>query len=229
MKKITRQQLNSLIESSSLLSEDKKGAKVFRDSENNYFKIFRQKRMFSLSRLIPYAKRFAINAQRLQAVDVPTIHVTGLWRIAKKQDYLVRYKPLDGLTIRELLQQGTTDKAGLIQGIARFMSELHRKGVYFRSLHLGNIVYTGAQQFGLIDVADMRVYKRPLNDAYRIRNFYHLFRYAEDLEQITGSGLDRFMSVYLQHATIQNTQPVFMQRLKEYLRYKQVQVNWPDD
>jgi RIO-like serine/threonine protein kinase len=54
---------------------------------------------------------------------------------------------------------------------------LHGAGIYFRSLHLGNIVVTPDNEMGLIDVADMRFLRAPLNAELARRNLQHFARY----------------------------------------------------
>lgn len=51
---------------------------------------------------------------------------------------------------------------------------LHRKGIYFRSLHLGNVILTPNGEFGLIDFSDMRIYPWPLPKFMRVRNIRRL-------------------------------------------------------
>ncbi|MOA52408.1 hypothetical protein D3C78_1757000 [compost metagenome] len=54
---------------------------------------------------------------------------------------------------------------------------LHQSGIYFRSLHLGNIVVTPEGKLGLIDVADMRFLRSPLSARLVKRNLQHFARY----------------------------------------------------
>lgn len=64
--------------------------------------------------------------------------------------------------------------------VRTFVTGLHQKGIYFRSLHLGNIVRMTSGQLGLIDVADMTLKRRALGQMARRRNMKHMLRYAED-------------------------------------------------
>lgn len=66
----------------------------------------------------------------------------------------------------------------LVVQLGKFIAELHAKGIYFRSLHLGNIVLTPDGQLGLIDIADMDIYPWKLWFSTRLRSFRHLTRYA---------------------------------------------------
>lgn len=42
----------------------------------------------------------------------------------------------------------------LLHALEFFLASLHGWGVYFRSLHFGNVIVTEAGAFGLIDVAE---------------------------------------------------------------------------
>ena len=66
-----------------------------------------------------------------------------------------------------------------LPGLAAFMRRLHGAGIYFRSLHLGNVVLTPAGEYGLIDFLDMKTYSKPLSAWQVSRNFRHLERYLK--------------------------------------------------
>lgn len=57
-----------------------------------------------------------------------------------------------------------------------FISKLHNLGIYFRSLHFGNIVQTPEGELGLIDIADMSIFPQALGLGRRLRNFRHIHR-----------------------------------------------------
>jgi hypothetical protein len=60
------------------------------------------------------------------------------------------------------------------------MAQLHERGVYFRSLHQGNVLLMDDGEFGLIDIADLRIFPSPLRNALRQRNLRHMQRYPQD-------------------------------------------------
>jgi len=68
--------------------------------------------------------------------------------------------------------------------LGSLIAELHDKGVYFRSLHLGNVVQNEAGQIGLIDISDMTCGDTSLGRLKRARNFQHLFRYRQDVSSL---------------------------------------------
>lgn len=162
-----------------VLERDRFGEKVLALADGSYLKLFRRKRLISSAAWYPYAQRFADNALALAERKIPCPEVTGLYRIPSMRRDAVRYRPLDGSTLRQLVRSGT-DAAGLRERLGRFVAGLHGAGVYFRSLHLGNIVLTPAGTLGLIDIADLRAAGRPIPPHRRRRNLQHLLRDAQD-------------------------------------------------
>jgi hypothetical protein len=88
----------------------------------------------------------------------------------------VHYHPLVGKTLREIRQEGLDPDSEdrLREAFTRFVIRLHECGVYFRSLHLGNVVYTPEHRFGLIDISDARIRLRRLSKRQRARNLRRL-------------------------------------------------------
>ena len=84
-----------------------------------------------------------------------------------------------------------------MESFVHFFAELHDKGVFFRSIHLNNVIVSDdSNKLGLIDFADMKISSKGLSSAMRLRNFKHLTRYKADQESIKNFGLDRFMEIY---------------------------------
>lgn len=160
------------------------GPKVLRAASGHYLKVFRIKRLLSSGRLVNPAKRFCDNAQALTERGIATITPLALYDIPAQRRYAVYYQPLPGSTVRELLARGALSPL-LIEQLAAFIYGLHQQGVYFRSLHPGNVVVTPGGKFGLIDVLDLRFrwFGRPLSRGQVARNFRHFLRY-EDGRQI---------------------------------------------
>lgn len=162
-----------------VLEADKHGDKVLRLADGNFLKLFRRKRLISSAAVYPYAQRFADNADALRRLGIPCPEVMGVYRIAEIGRDAVHYRPLPGQTLRQLIAAGQADD-GLRVDLGALIAELHERGVYFRSLHLGNVVQTPEGRLGLIDIADMKTQRRALNRLQRKRNFAHMLRYAED-------------------------------------------------
>jgi len=88
------------------------------------------------------------------------------------------------------------DRAKLIKSFGTFMAKLHEQGVYFRSLHLANVLVLENGEFGLIDLADLRVYPSSLRKSLRQRNLRHMQRYAEDCGWLFQEHLDALRAGY---------------------------------
>lgn len=158
-----------------VLEHDLHGDKVLRLADGNYLKLFRRKRLISSAAWYPYAQRFADNALALQRRGIPCPEVVAVYRIPSIRRDAVLYRPLAGRTLRDLVRAGEAGPE-LHSRLAGFVTSLHQAGIYFRSLHLGNIVLTPDGRFGLIDIADMRVGSRPLRACQQRRNLRHLQR-----------------------------------------------------
>lgn len=163
-----------------ILEQDAHGLKVLRLPNGDILKIFRIKHFISSAHLYSYARRFCKNAERLRKRNVPTVTIKQLYHLAETSSSAVLYAPLPGQTMRELARMNKLDETLLIR-LGVFIARLHQLGIYFRSLHFGNIVLTPDNRLGLIDIADMRIFSSELSCRRRLRNFHHLFRIKTDL------------------------------------------------
>ncbi len=187
----------ALIAGAAVLERDRHGDKVLRLADGSYLKLFRRKRLISSAAWYPYAQRFADNALALAERRIPCPEVLGLYRIPAIRRDAVRYRPLAGRTLRQLIGEGA-ETAGLRERLGGFVARLHAAGIYFRSLHLGNIVLTPSGELGLIDIADLRAGGRPLPPHRRRRNLQHLLRDAADRAWLQAGGGAGFEAAYRQ-------------------------------
>lgn len=186
----------ALRENATVLESDGSGDKVLLLEDGTILKLFRRKRLISSALLFPYAQRFADNIDALKKRAIPCPDVIATYRIASISRDAVRYTPLPGLTIRQVLKEHG-ESAPLRAELGTFIAHLHDRGVYFRSLHLGNVILTPESKLGLIDISDMKCKRRALSDSKRLRNFQHLLRYKEDRAWLLGSDAGvAFISAY---------------------------------
>lgn len=176
----------TLREGARVIEADGSGDKVLQMPDGRFLKLFRRKRWLTSAALFPYAQRFADNARRLSALGIETPEVLAVYRIKSIERDGVYYAPLQGSTLRQLIQQGAADDT-LRERYGAFVARLHDQGVYFRSLHLGNVVLTPAQVLGLIDIADLNQRRLALGPSKRLRNFQHMLRYREDRAWLRGN------------------------------------------
>ena len=153
----------------------------------------------------PYAKRFVNNAKKLNSLEISTITPVKLYRLPHIQRAAVHYIPVVGKTLRALTKE-LEDPVPILEKFAKFIAEIHRKGVYFRSLHLGNVVVTENDEFALIDIADLKFFSRPLSERQQKRNIKHLLRPPED-NWILTPNLESILSSYHQHKTDLSNRP----------------------
>ncbi|MBM7061188.1 phosphotransferase [Pseudomonas sp. UL073] len=202
MQTLDPESYQSLRMGATVLEADAHGDKVLHLQDGRFLKLFRRKRLISSAALYPYAQRFADNIEALQQRGIPCPRVEQVYRIPAIQRDAVLYAPLPGLTLRQALAEPARPSAELAERLARFIARLHQSGVYFRSLHLGNILLTENDELGLIDVADMQCQKRPLNAWKRKRNFKHLLRYPKDQQLLEQRlGLANLTQLYRQALT----------------------------
>jgi len=139
MKKLSKEDYLTLREGAEVVESDGHGDKVLLLPDGSYLKLFRRKRLLSTALFSPYAKRFAKNASKLAMLNIPTVSIINLFRIPSIERTAVHYNPLAGATLRGM-KNGIDNTLALKLG--KFIRQLHDKGIYFRSLHFGNIVLT---------------------------------------------------------------------------------------
>lgn len=191
MQTLSRDAYLALRASATVVERDLHGEKVLQLEDGSYLKLFRRKRLISSAAWYPYAQRFADNADALKERGIPCPKVVAVYRIKSIQRDAVLYSPLPGNTLRELILAGkaTTE---LRTRLADFIARLHEYGIYFRSLHLGNIVLTPEKTFGLIDIADLHAGGSPVPPWRRRRNLQHLLRCKEDRAWLDAPGIAAF-------------------------------------
>lgn len=184
-----------------VIEADASGDKVLLLPDGNFIKLFRRKRLISSAVLFPYAKRFAENASQLRRRGIPAPNVLHTWRVPEIKRDLVHYEPLPGKTLRQLIGQPEHfNDLHLLQRFGEFLALLHSKGIYFRSVHLGNVVITPDDQIGLIDIADLRTFRHTLPKNMCLRNFQHMRRYKQDVAWLLQQDGTVFFDSYVKHS-----------------------------
>ncbi len=180
MRIVTANELQDWLSQGELLEKDSHGPKVVRLPSGLLLKIFRSRRAPLLARLRPDARRFADRASRLQALGIQTPRIDELcWIDRDKAVSACLYQPLEGEGLDKLFRDSRAEFDRLLPQLAAYIHLLHQRGIYFRSLHLGNILRTPDGGFGLIDFLDIRFKHRPLGRQLVRRNFRHLHSYLQ--------------------------------------------------
>ncbi|PKA69698.1 O-antigen ligase [Pseudomonas baetica] len=202
VQKLSATGLEQLSSAAQIIEEDGLGPKVLRLADGSFLKLFRRRRWYTSGSFNPYSERFAVNSEQLRQMDIPTPQVLHLYRLDDGSS-AVHYAPLPGHTLRQVLQSITAPavRQALVERFGKFMAQLHEKGVYFRSLHLGNVLVLEDGEFGLIDLADLRIYPSALSHSLRQRNLRHMQRYTVDKRWLFEDHLDALLQGYAMTAS----------------------------
>ena len=209
------EQLEQIFAECQILEKDGFGPKVLESKDGLViYKLFRRKRWFSSALLRPYAIRFVANAKKLEMLGFCTISIREISCCKRPAYHLVAYDKLPGISLRDYLD-GLGDKAEAVKDESRaqvfasfgeMIARLHNNGVYFRSLHLGNLLWRECGDFPLIDIADMRFYQRSLTPAQRLRNFHPLLKRTIDHYLVDAASWELMIKSYLEFAAINSQQ-----------------------
>ncbi|HHS7811542.1 bifunctional O-antigen ligase/aminoglycoside phosphotransferase family protein [Pseudomonas putida] len=197
VQKLATADLEHMSSTAQIIEEDGLGPKVLRLTDGSFLKLFRRRRWYTSGSFNPYSERFAVNSEQLRKMGIPTPQILNLYRLDDGSS-AVQYAPLPGHTLRQVLQSITAPavRQALVERFGKFMAQLHEKGVYFRSLHLGNVLVLEDGEFGLIDLADLRIYPTPLSLSLRQRNLRHMQRYTVDKRWLFEDHLDALLQGY---------------------------------
>ena len=180
MQKLDHTDYLALRENCKVIEQDGFGDKVMILQDGTFLKLFRRKRLVTSAAIWPYAQRFADNAKKLEKLGIACPKIIQVYRIPSIKRDAVHYHPLPGTTLRDI-HSGTADYPNdLLERFAKFVDHIHNLGVFFRSIHLGNVVLTPEGEIGLIDISDLKTQRRPLSKWQRERNFVHMTRDAGD-------------------------------------------------
>ena len=155
-----------------VLEADAFGEKVILLKDGTFLKLFRRKRLLSSALWSPYSTRFIKNSQRLKTLGILAPTILGFYRVPELKRDLVHYRGVPGETLRNLAKQETLS-ARTENNLKKFVKDLHARGIFFRSLHAGNIVVSEGD-FGLIDVSDMTFKRKALSQSMILRNLKHI-------------------------------------------------------
>ncbi len=180
MHKLDHQNYLKLRENCKVIEQDGFGDKVMILQDGSFLKLFRRKRLISSAAIWPYAQRFADNAKKLEELGIPCPKIIQVYRIPSIERDAVHYYPLPGTTLRDLYRGDLEYPADLRERFLKFVEHIQDLGVYFRSIHLGNVVLTPDDELGLIDISDMKIFRRPLSKWQRKRNYVHTLKDNED-------------------------------------------------
>jgi len=185
-----------------VIEQDGLGPKVLRLADGTFLKLFRRRAWYTSGRFNPYAVRFARNSQQLATMGFVTPTIIGLYRFADGST-AVQYQPLPGQTLRQAMEQSESpeQRQALVLSFGNYLARLHENGIYFRSLHLGNVLVNQGG-FALIDLADMRIMPSALSLNLRQRNLRHMQRYDQDRNWLFEENVTQLLQGYAELASV---------------------------
>lgn len=197
VKTVSAEQLAHRLRNSRIIEQDGHGVKVAELSDGKFIKLFRRRNIFSKALRGPSSHRFSENALRLRSLKITTPMADELIGAPSVQLDGVVYQPLPGETLRNRWRNGTeAERESDIRKFGEFLGTLHQAGIYFRSLHMGNVLMLPDGELGLIDVSDMSFSHQPLSRWKRARNLKHVLRYTEDRNWLAVKHISALISGY---------------------------------
>jgi tRNA A-37 threonylcarbamoyl transferase component Bud32 len=180
-----------------VFEQDRHGVKVAQLKDGSIVKVFRVKRLWSGAGIYSYARRFCRNVDRLKQRNIPVPEVLNLYHVRSTRLSVVRYSPLLGQTIKDIMKAGLLDEA-LAYQVGEFIAKVHALGIYFRGLHIGNIVRTLNGELGLIDVSELSIYWH-LSRYRRLRNFARFWRTRDDQKSFGVVNINQLITGYVKN------------------------------
>ncbi|HIG42803.1 MAG: hypothetical protein ABGY96_13490 [bacterium] len=221
MKKISKAQVQEYVAKNKLLMGNLQKPMLMLTPDNEMIKSFFRKERLSTSTFFPKAVRFAENAKQLKKIGVLAPLPKEVMYCSEMAMHMVIYNRLPGTDLRVLNEGG--DDTG-IRGLPRYLAELHTRGVMFRGIHLGNVLYLGKevhQSYALVDISGMSIKKRQLRLWERMRNLINLLGVDDDKDIFDELGVNWFLSRYCRAAVLDSGQINYLQkRLTRKLKRK---------
>ncbi len=142
MRIVTAQELQDWLSHGEVLEKDSHGPKVVALDNGLFLKIFHTRRHPLLARLRPGTGASPTTRRRLQAQG--HAHANDLRAVLDRPRQGLSaclYEPLAGQPFDQLFRE-TRQEFDAAAATGRLYPQLHQRGIYFRSLHLGNILQT---------------------------------------------------------------------------------------
>ncbi len=201
MKAINHTQYLALTKNARMLESSNLGARVWLTPESRIIKLFYRKRRLSSSLIRPHARRFVRNGKVLFRRGIQSVRGEAIYRCSSPAADIVVYPILDGTTLRQM-PVGSPEFSAAVSGLPAFLARLHRRGIDFRGIHLGNVLYRPERGFALIDIGFMRFLPWRLHLRWRAKNFRNIMRYNEDCEHLESWGMVKFLRDYTRSADL---------------------------
>jgi len=211
MRVLLDSQLEEILASAQILYGDKSKPQLIVDASGMAYKFFHPpKKLISSKTFRPPAKRFIKNALELnkRGINAPIVEET--LRGEHSKCLILKYAKLDGIDYREKISIG---HPAPLDSLPSICADLHRKGVYFRAIHLGNILHQPNGQYALIDISDCQLSRGTLGAYKRARNIAHLITYSKDKTAFNQYSTPQFIEDYLCASGLHPLKQILFKRL----------------
>ncbi len=187
-----------LTEGAKLVKRTRTKIRLLLSPQNKIIKHIYRRRFLSTSTLWPYAGRFIKNARQLQSknISVPTIH--EVYYYPKLNSDIIVYDYVEGPTLHEI---ASNNDFSFFPKFINYIAQLHKTGIYFKDLHLSNIVFKN-DAFTLLDLETIHCKRRPLKISERAKNLAYLFSIKEHTHYYQNYGTNRFIHEYLESSQL---------------------------
>lgn len=175
-----------------ILSDSTEGPKVLQQQNGNIIKIFYSSKKWSLPLLLPHALRFHRSAKRLNNANFLAPSIKTLAYYPTKKAHVLTYPEIPGQDFRQL----SDNTPAILEKLPRFLAALHQKGIFYKGIHLGNIILTPKQEIALIDITNVKAYHKPLTLPQRAKNLAHFVYYWRDTQVFRTYRRNRFLQEY---------------------------------
>lgn len=193
MQKISEQEFSTLCQGATILMESDSLPKVLETPSGDIIKIFPPRKSWIKTRLGLHGKRFVKNGNKLVKKGFSSVHVDQFYYCASLKSYVAIYQKLPGEEMRTLVSQGQTQ---LLPEVAVFMARLHEAGIYFRAVHLANLIKEDSG-INMIDVSNIKFRRHALGVVARFRNLVHMMNERNDKQYYEEFGVAAFVDGYL--------------------------------
>lgn len=209
MQVLTREAYDRLVEGARVLERQDEGLSALRTPEGQIIKIWQRRAGLSSDRVKPYSQRFRINCEELNRRGIVAPVISAEYELEDTGEHLLCYQEIPGTSLRELAEEARLP----IMDLAAFYAELHQKGIFFRSIHLGNVLHLVPDGFGLIDVTDTRFSRKPLSLRKRAENMGYAWAYRGDYAYFDAEVRARLLAYYETAAGLQRAEAVQFHKL----------------
>lgn len=211
MKVLDPEALRQFIEGNEILYGTPEHPGIMLSPSGEIVKSFFRRKKISTSTFFPQASRFESNSRKLLERGIKGPIVKDIIYCKEIPVYMAIYDRLEGNDLRELCHK---DGMATLTRLPDYLASLHTAGVFFRAIHLGNILLHN-HSMSIIDISDLTTRDSPLGSFMRARNLAHLLNSEFDKVFFISYGVSKFIEEYVQVSGLAGfDQWLFLARLK---------------